>query len=72
MECGGGYESPEKRIADLQVMPVWEVHMESSEGVIIPDVTNVVEGMQEDSRDGSHIVVSHLLGENLEVLDDNR
>ena len=34
-------------------------------------MTNVIESMQVDSRDDSHVVVSHLLGESLDVLDDN-
>ena len=35
-------------------------------------MTNAVESVQEDSRDDSHIVVSHLLGEGLEVFDDSQ
>ena len=53
-------------------MPVCEVRKESVEGVVVPNLTSVVESIQEDSRDDSHIVVSHLLGESLEVLDDSQ
>ena len=53
-------------------MPVCEIRKESAEGVHVPNLTNVVASAQEDSRDNSHIVVSHLLGESLEVLDDSQ
>ena len=69
VECGGGgSECPEKRIVDLQVMPVGEVHMESPKRINVPNLTNVVESVEGDSQ----IIVSHLLGEILEVLDDSR
>ena len=67
-----GGESPEKRLVDLEVMPVCEIREESAEVVVVPNLTNVVESVQEDTRDDSHIVVSHLLGESLEVLDDSQ
>ena len=72
VECSVGGESPEKRVFDLEVMPVCEIRKESAEGVVVPNSTNVVESIQEDSRDDSHIVVSHLLGESSEVLDDSQ
>ena len=72
MECSVGGESPEKRLVDSEVMPVCEIRKESVEGVVVPNLTNVVGSVQEDSRDDSHIVVSHLLGESLEVLDDSQ
>ena len=52
-------------------MPVGEVHMESAERVIVPNLINVVESVQDDTRDDSHIIMSHLLGEGLDVLDDS-
>ena len=73
VECsGGGDVSPEKKLVDWEVIPVCEVHLESTEGVIVLDLPNVVESVQGDSRDESHIIVSHLLGENIYVLDDSR
>ena len=56
-ECSVGGESPEKRLIDLEVMPVCEVRKESTEGVVVPNLPNVVE--------------RHLLGENLGLLDDS-
>ena len=70
-ECSDGGESPEKRLVDLEVMPVCEIRKEAAEGVIVPNLPNVVEGVQGDSHDESQIIVSHLLGEGLEVLDDS-
>ena len=52
-------------------MPVCEVHMESAEGVIVPDLPHVVEIVQGDGRDESQNIVSHLLGESLDVPDDS-
>ena len=72
VECNVGGESPEKRLVDLEVMPVCEIRNESVERVVVPNLTNVVENVEEDSRDDSHIVVSHLLGESLELLDDSQ
>ena len=70
-ECSDGGESPEKRLVDLEVMPVCEIRQESTEGVVVPNLPNVVESMQDVSHDESQIIVSHLLGESLEVLDDS-
>ena len=52
-------------------MPVCEIRQESIEGVDVPNLPNVVESVQTFSHDESQIVVSHLLGESLEVLDDS-
>ena len=52
-------------------MPVGEVHVESSEKVIVLILTNVVESLQGDNRDDSQIIVSQLPGECLNVLDDS-
>ena len=71
-ECSDGGESPKKRLVDLEVMPVCGICKESAEGVVVPNLTIVVESVEEDSRDDSHIVKSHLLGESLEVLDDSQ
>ena len=71
MERGGSYESPERRRVDLQVMPVGEVHMNSAEKVNQPNLTNVVESVEDNGHDDSHVIVSHLLGECIDVLDDN-
>ena len=62
-ESGG--ESPEKRLIELEVMPVGEIQQGST------DVPNVVENVQEVSHDESQIIVSQLLGGSLEVLDDS-
>ena len=70
-ECSDGGESPEKRLVDLEVMPVCEIRKESAEGVIVPNLPNVVESMQGVSHDESQVIVSHLVGESLEVLDDS-
>ena len=50
-------------------MPVCEVHMKSIEGVIVPNLPNVAESVQDDNLDESHIIVSHLLSESLDVLE---
>ena len=71
MECGGADESPEKKIFDLEGMPVCEVHMESAEGVSVSDLPNVAESVQDDSGVESHYIMSHFLGESLDVLDDS-
>ena len=71
MECGRGHGCPEKRIVDLQVVPVGDGQMESAERVNVHSLTNVVENVQGDSRADSQIIVSHLLGESLDVLDDS-
>ena len=52
-------------------MPVCEIRKESAEGVVVPNLPNVVEIMQGVSHDESQIIVSHLLGESLGVLDDS-
>ena len=44
---------------------------ESAEGVVVPNLPNVVESVQNYSHDESQIIVSHWLGESLEVLDEN-
>ena len=66
-----GSEFPEKRLVDLEVMPVCEFRKESAEGVVVPNLPNVVESMRGVSHYESQIVVSLLLGESLEVLDDS-
>ena len=50
-------------------MPVFEVHKESTEEVVVPNLPNVGGSVQDDSRDESQITVSHLLGESLDVVD---
>ena len=71
-ECsGGGGESPEKRLVELEVMPVCEVRKESTEGVLEPNLSNVVESMEGVSHNESQNIVSHLLGESLGALDDS-
>ena len=52
-------------------MPVCEVPQESTEGVDVPNLPNVVESVRNFSHDESQIIVSLLLGESLEVLDDS-
>ena len=70
VECsGGGGESPEKTLVDLEVMPVCEVRNECTEVVVVPNLTNVVQSFQEDRRDDSHMVVIPLIAERLEVVD---
>ena len=71
VDCSGGGESPEKKLVDLEVMPVCEVRKESIEGVVLPNLRNVVECVKDDSHDESQIIVSHLLGESSDVLDDS-
>ena len=53
-------------------MPVCETLNESVDRVLVPNLTIIVESVQEDSRDDSHIVVNYLLGESLEVLEDSQ
>ena len=69
--CVGGGESSEKRLADLEGMPVCEIRKQSTEGVVVPNLLNVVESVQGVSHDESQIIKSHLLGESLDVLDDS-
>ena len=71
VECSFGGESPEKRLIDLEVMPVGEIHKDSAEGVVVPNLPNVAESMQGVSHGESQNIVSHLLGKRLEVLDDS-
>ena len=71
VESSVGGESPEKRLTDLEVGPVYEIRQESTEGVDVPNLPNVVESVQNVSHHESQITVSHLLGESLEVLDDS-
>ena len=70
-ECSDGGEPPEKRLVDLEVMPVCEIRKESAEGFVVPNLPNVDEGVEGDSHDESKIIGSHLIGEGLEVLDDS-
>ena len=63
--------SLQRRLADLEVMPLCENRQESTRGVVVPNLPNIVESVQTVSHDESQIIVSHLLGESLEVLDDN-
>ena len=62
VECSDGVESPEKRLADLEVMPVCEFRKESTKGVVVPNLLNVVEGVEDVSRKESQIIVNQLLG----------
>ena len=71
VECSVCGESPEKRLTDLEVMPNCEILQESTEGVDVPNLPNVVESVQIFSHDEIQIIVSQLLGESLEVLDDS-
>ena len=71
VESSVGGESPGKRLIDLEVVPVCEIRRESTEGVDVPNLPNVVESVQNVSHDESQITVSHLLGESLEVLNDS-
>ena len=52
-------------------MSVFEIRRESSEGVVVPDLPNVVESKEDVGHHESQIIVSLLLGESLEVLDDS-
>ena len=70
-ECSDGGESPEKRLVELEVMPVCEIHKESVEGVDVTNLPNAAERVQNVSHDESQKIVSHLLGENLERLDES-
>ena len=70
-ECSNGGESPEKRLVELEVMPVCENRKESIEGVGVTNSPNAVERVQDVSHDESQIIVSHLLGESLEGLDES-
>ena len=73
VECSGGGdgESPEKKLVDLEVMPVVRSPQGVYEGIVLPILPNVVESVRDDSHDESQIIVSHLLGESLDVLDDS-
>ena len=71
VKCAGNDESPEKRRVDLQVMPVGEVLMENADMVNVQNLTKIIGSLQGDGRDDSHIIVSHSLGESLDVLDDS-
>ena len=70
-ECSDGGESPEKRLVELDVMPFCEIRKESIEGVGVTNMPNAVERVQDVSHDESQIIVSHLLGESLEGLDES-
>ena len=70
-DCSDVGESSEKRLVCLVVKPVCEVRKGSAERVVVPKLPNVVEGVHGDSHDGTQIIVSHLLGESSEVLDDS-
>ena len=71
VEFSGGGESSEKRLANLEVMPICEIRKESIKGVVVPNLPNAVESVQDVSHDESPNILSHLLGESLEVLDDS-
>ena len=45
LEYSVGGESPENRLVDLEVMPVCEIRNESVEGVVAPNLTDVVESV---------------------------
>ena len=70
-EYSDGGESPEKRLVELEVMPVCEIRKESIEGVGLTNLPNACERVQDVSHDESQIIVSNLLGESLEGLDEN-
>ena len=70
-ECSDGSESPEKRLVELEVMPVCEIRKESADGVDVTNLPNAAERVQYVSHDESQIIVSHLLGECLEGLDES-
>ena len=70
-ECSDGGGSPEKRLIELEVMAVCEIHKESAEGVDVTNFPNAAERVQDVIHDESHIIVSHLLGESLEGLDES-
>ena len=69
-DCSDGGESSEKRLIELEVMPVCEIRKGSAEGGVEPKLANVVESMEGVSHDESQNIVSHLLGESLEASDD--
>ena len=52
-------------------MPVCEIRQELTEGVDVTNLPNVVESVQNVSHDKSQNIVSHLIGEILEVLDES-
>ena len=52
-------------------MRVCEIRRESTQGVVVPSLPNAVENVQDVSHDESQIIVSHLLVESLDVLDDS-
>ena len=66
-----GGESSEKRLVELEVMPVCEIRKESAEEVDVTNLPNAAERVQDVSHDESQILVSHLLGESLEGLDES-
>ena len=70
-ECSVGGESPEKRLGELEVMPVCEIRKESVERVDVTNLPNAAERVQDVSHDEIQIIVSHLLGEVLEGLDES-
>ena len=70
-EYSDGGESPEKKLIKLEVMPVCEIRQESTGRVDVTNLSTVVENVQNVGRDESPIIVSHLLGEGLEVLDES-
>ena len=45
--------------------------MSNPQGVVVPNLPNVVESVQDVSHDERQIMVSHLLGETSDVLDDS-
>ena len=70
-ECCDGGKSAEKRLVELEVMPVCENRNESAEGVVEPNLPNFIESMEGFSQNESQIIVSHFLVESLEALDDS-
>ena len=70
-ECSDGGESPEKKLGELEVMPVCEIRKESIEGVGVTNLPNAAEMIQDISHDESQIIVRHLLGESSEGLDES-
>ena len=70
-ECSVGGDSPEERLVELEVMPICEIRKESVEGVDVTNLPNAAERVRDVSHDESQIIVSHLLGESLEGLDES-
>ena len=71
VETEDGVESLEKKIVELQAMPVDGKEGESTEVVQDQQLTTVVEAVESSNFDHSRIVMSGLLRENMDVLHDS-